>query len=314
MDASLIWENPGLTLLGILAGIFLILLPLIISAARRSRERSEAVALRDREPSIYGSLSDDRSYDEQADVGRYAGAYDDDVPNDRWSPRESQTGRTGASVFESGQRSRESASSLATSRRSGSARIVWFLVGIGVGAGGLAIWLNPPPSDALASVLALLDRPAPPTTTAEETPQPDSSEATDRFGEAAPEGFAQPSAISDGDTTEVGEMVESFILTLRDQLPMAVGPGITMVNADFEGNIIALGFMIAQTVADEDAPKLQEELETRFQKSVCATAPDPTNIHGLNERGVSFIITYVDLIGKNVAGLSVAPNFCSDPA
>jgi hypothetical protein len=191
---------------------------------------------------------------------------------------------------------------------------IWFVVGVCAGAGGLALWWNLPTFNPLTTVMALFDRPDPPAVVNRPAPAPTETKEQDRFGVPQTDGPVSPVAIGDGDGNGVGELIDSFVTNLKGQLPMAVGPGITMVNVDFQGNVVALGFTIAQTVAPEDAPKLQNELESRFKASVCATPPEPSNIHGLNEQGVSFIITYVDLLGKNVAGLTVDPNFCSSPA
>lgn len=248
METSFIWENPGLTMLGILAGIFLILSPLIIVAVRRSRERSEDVVLRDREPSIHDDRSDDY-YDELDDAGRFDGTYED-ISNDRRSRRKRGSDRS-REYADRGQ-SHTTVTDSTPSRRSGVAKMVWFLIGVGVGAGGLALWMNPPQSDVLATVLALLDRPgSTPVVAADERPENSSS---------APEVSAGLAANGDG-TTDVSDLVEGYVSELREQLPITGGPGISMVNADFKGNVVALGFTIAQTVAEEDAPKLQHELE-----------------------------------------------------
>jgi hypothetical protein len=181
-----------------------------------------------------------------------------------------------------------------------------------VGAGGLALWWNlgaiPNP---LPTVLALFDRPDPSPSDPVTPAAPAGNKGQDRVGAAASRPATAPEPVGVGGGEDVGELVEDFVGGLRAKLPMAVGPGITMVNVDAHGGTVALGFTIAQTVSDEDAPKLQAELETRFRGSVCATPPEPTNIRGLNELGVAFLIDYVDLLGKNVAGLTVDPNFCT---
>lgn len=313
MDASIIWENPGLTMLGVLAGIFLILLLPIASALRRSRETRRDVSPRQREPSIFDDRGyDDRDYGDRQDYGSYF-ARQESSP-DRWGARDDRDDDVPAGVFgrEPRQRKRRKTVSL-----SAPARAMWFVVGVCVGAGGLALWWYPPSNllsfNPLPTILALFEPPDPPPV-ADTAPPPADNKVQDRLAEPGSDVASAPMAIGDGGGAEVDEMIENFVTTLQAQLPMAVGPGITMVNADSGSNTVALGFTIAQTVADEDAPKLQEELESRFKSSVCATQPDPTNIHGLNKRGVAFLINYVDLLGKNVAGLTVAPNFCSDPA
>lgn len=306
MDPSIIWENPGLTLLGVLAGIFLILLLPIVSAIKRSREERRDNSLRAREPSIYGDYGD-RRYDERPSYGSYFASQDEERPSDRWSARDDRDDEAPAGVFGSGPRRQRKPVRVSAPRRS-----IWFAVGVFVGVGGLALWWNLPKVNPLTTVMAFFDRPAPPAVIDQPAPARAETKVQDRVGALPIDGSGSPAAIGDGD--EVGDLIDGFVTNLKAQLPMAVGPGITMANVDFQGNVVALGFTIAQTVATEDAPKLQEELESRFKASVCATPPDPSNIHGLNERGVSFIITYVDLLGKNVAGLTVAPNFCANPA
>ena len=298
MDASIIWENPGIALLGVLAGIFLILLLPIVSAIRRSREEQRDDIMRAREPSVYR----DQYRDERPSYGSYFAGYDEERLPERWDSRDQRNDDVPSGVFGSGPRKRKSA------RVSVPVRSIWFLVGVCVGAGGLAAWWNLP-RDPVAAVAALFDRPSPPPI-ADSPTRPADTKDQDRFAEQG-NGVAVSSAAVGND---VGEMVNSFVTNLKAQLPMAVGPGITMVNVDSKSNVVALGFAIAQTVSEQDAPKLQKELETRFRTSVCSTPPDPSNIHGLNEHGVAFLINYVDMLGKNVAGLSVGPNYCSGPA
>jgi hypothetical protein len=329
MNASIIWENPGLVLLGILVGVFLILLLPILSAVRRSGEERRETSVRRLEPSVYNDRHDDNSrYDDQRPSGRnyfareerYADRRrlreepDDDEPAsvspgndeeryaDRRSSRERLDDEVPATIFGGG------ASKRKPLRVSAPVRSFWFAIGVCVGAGGLALLWNPPSLSQLTTVMALLDRPGP-SPVADQT-APGESNLQERPEAPGTDVSASRAAVE----PEVGAMIESFVSGLRGQLPMAVGPGITMVNADFNGNVVALGFTIAQTVDAQDAPKLQSELETRFQTNVCSTPPEPTNIHGLNERGVSFLINYVDLGGKNVAGLTVGPNYCADPA
>jgi hypothetical protein len=314
MDASIIWENPGLTLLGVLAGIFLILLIPVIGAFRRSRAERRDAPLRSREPSLFGDRYydhrgyDDRDYDNRdrsgrQDYGSYFARYSEEPSAERWRGQNDGDDDVPAGRFGSGARRRKK-----PARTSAPGRGIWFVIGICVGAGGLALWWSLPPVNSLPTLLALFE-PDPPSAVVEAPTAPATPTApADTKGQ---DQVAAPVAIGDGGDASVGDMVESFVTNLEAQLPMAVGPGITMVNVDSEGAVVALGFTIAQTVSDEDMPKLQEELETRFGSSVCATAPDPTNIHGLNEQGVSFIITYVDLLGKKVAGMTVEPNFCS---
>jgi hypothetical protein len=314
MSTSIIWENPGLALLGVLAGIFLILLLPIVGAVRRSREERRADLLRAREPTIYGDrhyeerYHDERYHDdryERPDHGNYFASQGDDYAASRRSAREARDD-VPPGVFGSGPRRRK------PRWISAPAGSVWFAIGVCVGAGGLALWWSLPPINPVTALTTLLDNPAPPTI-AEQSPPTRDSKVQDRFD--APEVVAVPSAIGDGGDAgdELGEMVESFVANLRAQLPMGVGPGITMISVDSDSTSIAIGFAIAASVADEDAPKLQDELETRFRTSVCSTPPGPENIRGLNDLGVAFIINYVDVVGKNVAGLIVEPNFCSAP-
>lgn len=190
----------------------------------------------------------------------------------------------------------------------GPAKGLWFVFGAAMGIGAMIFWSSPPTADSLNTLVALFESPNPPAV-AEEPKPPVVTKAQERLN--PPGETVSATAASDG---ELVAMVEDFVTSLRTQLPMAVGPGITMASVEGGPNAIALGFTIAQSVAAEDAPKLQSELETRFRNSVCATEPDPTNIHGLNARGVSFLINYTDLLGKTVAGLTVEPNYCASPA
>jgi len=316
MNTSLILDNPGLVMLGILACICLVLLPVTISAARRSRRRKEGVVRRDREPSI----SSGRYYDESPDDGYAAVVYSAEEVRERRRPRARVNDEASAHTSRGQPRHPEEARrsmpprDVSTPRKpSAGSRFAWFLVGVCVGAGGLALWWTPISLGSLTRVMAFLDRTELPAIVGN-GPLQGTSKGQDRFAATHSENAAAPATIAGAGGNDIGEMIERFVAVVRDQLPMAVGPGTTMVNADYAGNVVALGFTIAQTVAAEDVPKLQHELETRFKANVCGTVPDPSNIHGLNERGVTFIITYIDLRGVTVADMRVAPQFCSDPA
>jgi len=333
MNASIIWENPGLVLLGILVGIFLILLLPILSAVRRSREERRDTPVRRLEPSVHNDrYNDSDRYDRQRPSGRSYFARDDEARSaDRRRLREAPDDDEPASVLDgydeeryAHPRSRREAidddvpatifgggaSRRKPLRVSAPVRSFWFAIGVCVGAGGLALLSNPPSFNQLTKAMALLDAPGSPPVADPTASAPAETNPQERLDAPEPEVSASRAAVD----PEVGAMIESFVSGLRVQLPMAVGPGITMVNVDSNGDVVALGFTIAQTVAAQDAPKLQSELETRFQTNVCSMPPEPTNIHGLNERGVSFLINYVDLGGNNVAGLTVGPNYCADPA
>lgn len=303
MSTSIIWDNPGLALLGVFLVVFLILLFPILGALRRSREERERETLRVREPIIRGDRYRD-DYRERPDHRGSFDEYDDEPPVDRWASRDVRDEDLPADDIAPWPSQRRSAGSR------GPVRSIWFVLGMCVGAGALALWGNLPSAGTLTTILAYFDRPDQPSVT-EQSSSPAGTNAQDRFATSDPSSPAAPAVIGGGD--EIGILVDGFVTNLKAQLPMSVGPGITMVSVDSQANSVALGFTIAQSVADEDAPKLQNELENRFGASVCATAPDPTNIHGLNDRGVAFIITYVDLLGKKVAGLTVAPNFCPNP-
>lgn len=315
MNVSIFWENPGLTLLGVLAAIFVVLLLPIIGAMRRSREERFDASLRSREPNIFNAHYDDRQYDsrgydDRPDYGSYFSRYADDQSSDGFASHTSSRDGRGdppAGVFGSGPRRRKSVRVTAPARS-----MIWFVTGLCVGAGGLALWWKLPPVNPLPTVMALFDRSAPSPAVAEAPAARVDSKGQERVGGALPQVMAAPAAADGGG--DVSEMVDTFVTNLKAQLPMAVGPGITMAAVNANSNTVALGFTIAQSVTAEDAPKLQKELESRFRSNVCSTSPDPSNIHGLNERGVAFIINYVDLLGKNVAELTVKPNFCSNPA
>jgi len=324
MNASIIWENPGLVLLGILVVIFLILLLPILGAVRRSREERRDTPARRMEPSVHNDRYEDRrpsgrSYFARDDEERHADRRrlrvesDDDEPAGHDEERYAERRRSRevfdddapATIFGGG------ASRRKPLRVSAPVRSFWFAIGVCVGAGGLALLWNPPSfNQQLTTVMALLEPPDPSPVADTTASAPAETNAQERLDAPEPEVSASRAAVD----PEVGAMIESFVSGLRGKLPMAVGPGITMVNVDSNGDVVALGFTIAQTVNAQDAPKLQSELETRFQTNVCSMAPEPTNIHGLNERGVSFLINYVDLGGNNVAGLTVGPNYCANPA
>lgn len=241
--------------------------------------------------------------------GSYADDPPDDrslQPSDRWAVPEKQSEGTVRPIFGSGGFSQMRKSA----RPAGPAKGLWFVFGVTVGIAATVIWSSVTTSGSLMSLVAFLDNPNP-TAIADEPASAAGGKAPEQLGPFGQTASGAPTAVDQGD---IGQLIDAFVASLRSQLPMTVGPGITMAAVEADSNIIALGFTIAQAIAEEDEPKLQSELETRFRNSVCATEPDLTNIHGLNRRGVSFLINYTDLLGRNVAGLTVEPNYCASPA
>jgi hypothetical protein len=265
---------------------------------------------------LYAHEHSDRGYQArlaEADVDHrgYRSVSDDppddrrQKPSDRWEHREKDGEGTARPIFGPGSvtQMRKSARPL------GAAKGLWFVFGAAVGIVVAMIWSSVPTVGSLTTLLASFDAPSPPAV-ADQPAAGDASKAQERMTAFDQTAAAAPSA----DQGDVGQLIDAFVVSLRNQLPMTVGPGITMAAVTAESNTIALGFTIAQAIAAEDEPKLQSELENRFRTSVCATEPNPTNIHGLNRRGVSFLITYTDILGRNVAGLTVGANYCSSPA
>lgn len=227
--------------------------------------------------------------------------------SDRWTKREEPSEGSVRPIFGSGGASQMRKSA----RPAGPARGLWFVFGVTVGIAATMLWTSVPTADTLTTLLAFFENSNAPAIADEPAAETD-GKVQERMASVGETDSAAPTADDQGN--DVGQLINAFVASLKTQLPMAVGPGITMAAVEADSKTIALGFTIAQAITEEDEPKLQSELETRFRTSVCATEPDPTNIHGLNRRGVSFLISYTDLLGRNVAGLTVGPNYCASPA
>lgn len=308
MNVLNFWGNLGLLLSSsILAVGILLLVVLLVASRRRLHEGSSRGSPLKQEPRIYGDRGDD--YDDYQE-----GPHDRSRPAKRdwddgyrcspgyWTERDEPEDEVLEGVFGSGGQKRKSF------RFTLPQGIVWFFVGLCVGAAGMGLWWNPPRISSLASLIASFESSNPPkiTNAPAAPPEPKAQTRLDPSGN-----IGSSSKIAAGGNPGVPALIGAFVTDLRKKLPLAVGPGVTIETVDGGQNAVAMGFKIAQAIANEDAPKVQRELEARFRNSICATNPEPNNIHGLNERGVSILITYTDLIGTHVAQLNVEPRFCS---
>lgn len=198
-----------------------------------------------------------------------------------------------------------------SARRNKPARGGWFIASVCVGAAGMALFLRPAGIDKLMSQFTQFASPYISAIT--NVPLVSTPSGTSVNSDPLSDDTLNAPPLT-GDISEIDAMVDAFVTDLRVQLPVTVSPGIIMAIVEGEKDLIALGFVISRLVAEKDEPKLQSDLETRFRESVCATKPSPTNLHGLNDLGVTLLINYADLSGKNVAELTVEPRFCSDNA
>lgn len=112
---------------------------------------------------------------------------------------------------------------------------------------------------------------------------------------------------------DLSDMAAGFAASLTRNLPMPVQPGVEITAITAEGSIVLIEFNIAEPVADDDVGRLQAEMEKRFFDGVCATTPFPDNIHGLSNRGITFLVNYKDLFDKAVVNFTAEPQFCSKP-
>jgi hypothetical protein len=310
MDATFFLDNLGLVILALalLGGLLLFLL--VRAALRRSRETGSRQSRRQQEP----RFGDERYHDYRDEDRDYRG-YEDEragyrenyYNNDERDWHDDQPARRGVG---SAPRQRHAA------RRAFPWKSIWFVIGIGAGAGGMALWNDPSSIQALMTPAATPSQPAPvatpvaaPVAKSDDrliiTPAPAPTPVVNQTADASPASSA---------ATELSIAVTKFVANLNQNLPMAVQPGVTITAVTSDETVVLIQFNIADAIAKEDVDRLQIEVKQRFRESVCATPAFPDNIHGLSNQGASFVINYTDLLEATIFSFSAGPNFCSSPA
>lgn len=303
-------DNVGLVLSGIGLLIGLVLLLMVRAAFRRSREAGSRQSQRQQEP----RFGDERYHDyrdEEHDRRDYeddrAGYREDYYNHDQRDWRDDQPPRRGGG---SAPRQRHAV------RRAFPWKSIWFVIGIGAGAGGMALWNDPSLVETLVTPAATPSQSEPvaapvarPIAKSDDriisAPEPAPAPVVNQTPAAAP-AASEPSGISIA--------VAKFVANLNENLPMAVQPGVTITAVTSDEDVVLIQFNIADAIAKEDVDRLRTEVKQRFRESVCATPAFPDNIHGLSNQGVSFVINYTDLLEAPIFSFSAGPNFCSNPA
>ena len=341
MNPSILWEYPGLAISGVLLVLALLVALPLAAAFRRSRRDSRQPTVGRKEPRIPSVYYDDDYRDDRAPRGREddrvpRGREDDRVQHGREddrAPRRHDDDRgyddeydydldyddDGRDKYANYRKElfsqpiepfrdryepepQERRKPAKPARSGGLGKSLWFVFGICVGAGGLALWNM---SSMIVPAIGTLNRDQT-ATPATATPSPPSKNEA-RFA-SDPPASGPSSGASDAETSG---MINDFVSGLRTQLPLNVGPGIDLTSVDAAGNSVTIEFSVARAFADDEIATFQEDVKAGFRKNVCATAPNPTNIHGLSQRGVSFNIFYKDMLGKGVAELTAEAGYCS---
>jgi len=330
MDSLIFWDNVVLLLSGILIIFCFVLFFSVRALISYSQEERTRQALRQPQRNFGiehrdSNLAEDgveRDYEDEPTSSR---GDDDADSHEAWDERDYQPP---VRKFGAAPKIREKKQFVLPEKS------VWFVLGIIFGAGSIALWFNlstidnpttpavnssigqapNPPVKGQASIL--LDNgqtPSPPANGPASSP---SVNAIENQTATSLEPVAGESAIAPTvgeDQPSISDGAAAFAASLKQNLPMPVQPGVTITAVTAEGAVVLLVFNIAKSIADGDSERLEVNMKQNFRQGVCETEPFPDNIHGLSNLGVTFLVNYYDLLGRNVARFSAEPKFCSDP-
>lgn len=187
-------------------------------------------------------------------------------------------------------------------------RLGWFLMGFVVGVGGfLALPYMTTESLKLANTwfVSLID---PKAQTPIDLKTPSETPPVGKDDERLDENVI--SSLPAVAEKPIGKLSAAFVDAIKEKLPMRIGIETEMLTVDQVADTISLGYVILRPVPDDEIPSLQTELGEKVRQSVCKEETTPKTMRGLSQRGVTFLINYVDLNGKSVVTIDLPPNVC----
>ncbi|HET7715084.1 MAG TPA: hypothetical protein VFK86_05610 [Bauldia sp.] len=101
----------------------------------------------------------------------------------------------------------------------------------------------------------------------------------------------------------------AFAEGLRESVPRAAGPELSLTRVDLDGMTLNLGYAVGRVMAEDEVAAFNAYIQRTVRSLFCDR--EAREIRYLNENGVAFEMEYVDPRGKTVTRLTVSPNFCA---
>ena len=117
----------------------------------------------------------------------------------------------------------------------------------------------------------------------------------------APTGAATP--------TDVRAKLATFVEGLKENLPRAAGPELSLTRVDIDGMTLNLGYAVGRVMDETETEAFGGYIMRTVQSLFCGR--ESREIRFLNENGVAFEMEYTDPRGNTVTKLTIPPDFCA---
>lgn len=107
----------------------------------------------------------------------------------------------------------------------------------------------------------------------------------------------------------VEQRAATYVKVLARQLPKRIDSVTTLVSATLEDRAVILGYSVGQTVTEGDAADFANAMRAQIESKTCSLAKT-SDMRDLNDRGIEFRLIYSDQVGKTIARVDLAANFC----
>lgn len=190
-----------------------------------------------------------------------------------------------------------------------------FILGIAVGVGGLTFVRGHDFGPTYKLAKSYAKRAIALVAGAGHNNKPAEEKASDDKVEPAPTAQPAKPAASDDRVPEVpvGQRAATYVKVLSRQLPKRIDSVTTLVSASLEDGAVVLGYAVSQAVAEGDANDFANAMRAQIESKTC-TLSKSSDMRELNDRGIEFRLIYSDQVGKTIARVDLAPNFCGSKA
>ena len=96
---------------------------------------------------------------------------------------------------------------------------------------------------------------------------------------------------------------------MKESLPLAAGPELSLTRVDLDGMRLSLGYAVGRVMAEDEIKAFDAYIMRTVKPLFCGQ--ELREIRFLSENGVVFDMEYTDPNGEAVTRLTVGPGFCA---
>ncbi len=183
-----------------------------------------------------------------------------------------------------------------------------FLMGLVGGAAGIVI-SSKGLTTAVGTLAELID--LGPADSRDEVQPGGAGAGTQRAAAAVSAFTAEETAVRDSPATsaDVRTKLAAFADGLKESLPRAAGPELSLTRVDIDGMTLNLGYAVGRVMDEVETQAFDGYIMRTVKSLFCGR--ESKEIRFLNENGVAFEMEYTDPRGKTVTKLTIAPHFCA---